>query len=122
MSIISSIVTHSLKTKVPILTATRLSSAANQSEISLARPKKEKYLLQYKVCLVNPDGSSYHIRHNAPLGCIRLPIDPNSLTEEELKARMKKKRSEKKVQVKIYAEEKDVEFDSGALRRLLMKK
>lgn len=87
---------------------------------SLYRPKKEKYALQYKVQVVNPDGSSYYTRYHLPVGVIRLPVDPTSLTDEQMKARMKKLRADKTVKVKEYKE--DVQFDRRAFTRLVKKK
>lgn len=87
---------------------------------SLYRPKKEKYPLQYKVRVVNQDGSSYFTRYHEPLGVIYLPVDPRTLTEEQLKARHKKLQSEKKIKIKEYKE--DVKFDRKALARMMKKK
>ncbi|XP_065646521.1 large ribosomal subunit protein mL55 isoform X2 [Hydra vulgaris] len=90
------------------------------SEMSLSRPKKEKYPLMYKVRVINQDGSSYFTRYHLPIGCIRLPVDPNSLTEEQMKARLKRQRNEKKIILSEYKE--DVQFDRRAMANLMKKK
>ena len=84
---------------------------------SLSRPKKEKYPLMYKVRIINQDGSSYFTRYHLPMSCIRLPVDPNSLTEEQMKARLKKHRNERKVSISEYKE--DVQFDRRAMANLM---
>ena len=55
--------------------------------------------------IVNPDGSTYHIRHEKPLNFIRLPIDPSTLTADERAERLKRRQKPKKV------EEEDFEDD-----------
>lgn len=87
---------------------------------SLYRPKKAKYPLQYKVRVINPDGSSYFTRYHLPVGVIRLAVDPNSLTEEERKARLKKLRRDETVETKEYKEQ--VKFDRRALMNMMKKK
>ena len=87
---------------------------------SLVKPKKEKYPLMYKVRIVNQDGSSYFTRYHEPLGVIQLPLDPTTLTEEQLKARHRKLQSEKKIKIKEYKE--DVKFDRRAMAKLMKKK
>ena len=59
----------------------------------------------YKVCLVQPDGSSFTIRYHEPRDFIRLPVDPTSLTEEEKRARLNRLKPEKEVTVHEFDEE-----------------
>ena len=53
------------------------------------------------------------------MGVIRLPLDPKTLTEEQLKARHRKQQSEKKIKIKEYKE--DVKFDRRAMAKLMRK-
>ena len=62
------------------------------------------------------------IRHEEPLGVIRLPQDPNSLTEEEKKARMRRLKGERIIDYDKDFEDDDVDFDQDAVRNLLRKK
>ena len=84
------------------------------------KPKKEKYPLQYKVRVINQDGSSYFTRYHEPIGVIQLPLDPKTLTEEQLKARHRKQQSEKKIKIKEYKE--NVKFDRRAMAKIMRKK
>ena len=91
---------------------------------SITRVKKIAYPRSYKVRLVNPDGSSYMIRHSKPIGLIKLPVDPNSLSEEEKKARIKRLKygNIKKDETVEDFNETDVKFDQRALAKLMRRK
>lgn len=71
----------------------------------ITRIKKSIYPRAYKVRLQQPDGSSYTIRYHEPRELIRLPVDPNNLTEEEKQARLKRLKPEKKVEVHEFDDE-----------------
>ena len=82
------------------------------------------YPRRYKIRLVNPDGSSYMIRHLKPIGLIKLPVDPSSLSREEKKARIKRLKYgniEKDETVEEF-NETDVKFDQRALAKLIRRK
>ncbi|XP_065069928.1 large ribosomal subunit protein mL55-like [Rhopilema esculentum] len=89
---------------------------------SITRIRKKTYARMYKVRIVNPDGSSYFVRHPEPIGVIRMPQDPNLLTEEEKKSRLRRLKGEKIVDVASDFEKDDVKFDQRAVTRLLRKK
>ena len=76
----------------------------------------------YKVRIINPDGSSFCVRHPEPIGVICMPQDPNLLTEEEKKSRLRRLKGEKIVDVARDFEKDDVKFDQRAVTRLLRKK
>jgi large subunit ribosomal protein L55 len=59
----------------------------------------------YKVRLQKPDGSSYIIRYHEPRELVRLPVDPNSLTEEEKQARLNRLKPEKEIEVHEFDDE-----------------
>lgn len=72
---------------------------------SITRTKKSVYPRVYKVRLQQPDGSSYTIRYHEPHELIRLPVDPNSLTEEEKQARLNRLKPEKEIKVHEFDDE-----------------
>uniref|UniRef100_A0A0K0D594 39S ribosomal protein L55, mitochondrial n=1 Tax=Angiostrongylus cantonensis TaxID=6313 RepID=A0A0K0D594_ANGCA len=49
---------------------------------------RTQYLRHYPVTLVRPDGSTIEIRYLEPRSVIQLPVDVNSLTEEEKRQRL----------------------------------
>lgn len=89
---------------------------------SITRIRKAAYARTYPVRVINPDGSSYIIRHEEPIGVVRIPQDPDCLSEEEKKARMKRLKGEKVVDRSQDFEDDDVEFDQEAVRNLLRNK
>ena len=64
---------------------------------SLTRIKKSVYPRVYKVRLQQPNGSTFTIRYHEPRELIRLPVDPDTLTEEEKLARLNRLKPEKKL-------------------------
>ena len=57
---------------------------------------------------MEPDGSSYYIRTNYPYNIITLPIDPESLTEEERLEKLRKKRMES---APVFVEDEEADHD-----------
>ena len=76
----------------------------------------------YPVRVINPDGSSYMIRYEEPLGVIQLPQDPTTLSDEEKRARMRRLKGERVIDHDKEFEDDDVQFDQNAVRDLLRKK
>lgn len=71
----------------------------------LPRPNPKKlYPRLYNTLLVQPDGSTYTIRHRFPHEILALPIDPDSLTTEEKANRLKQRRQE---EAPVYVDEED---------------
>lgn len=85
--------------KVIFLLTTRNSST------SITRIKKSVYPRVYKVRLQQPDGSTFTIRYHEPHELIRLPVDPNSLTEEEKRERLMRSKPEKEIKVQEFDDE-----------------
>lgn len=49
--------------------------------------------------MVNPDGSTYTVRHHEPRAIITLPVDLSKLTDAERKMRLDKRKPKSKVKI-----------------------
>ncbi|KAG7276099.1 hypothetical protein CRUP_026187 [Coryphaenoides rupestris] len=63
----------------------------NSHRSSVVRCGRAKYERLYPVLLVRPDGSTINIRYKEPRKILMMPVDVFTLTEEQRKARQKKK-------------------------------
>lgn len=63
--------------------------------------------------MVNPDGSTYMVRHAVPRAIITLPVDLSKLSEADRKMRMDKRKPKSKVKI-----EKEVQDNFKASKYL----
>ncbi|KAJ8408463.1 hypothetical protein AAFF_G00258770 [Aldrovandia affinis] len=78
----------------------------NSNKTSVVRYGRQKYERQYPVLLVRTDGSTIHIRYKEPKKILTMPIDISTLSEEDRKARLRKRDVKKTAAV-----QKKDEFD-----------
>ncbi len=72
--------------------------------------------------MINADGSSYTMRHPEPIGVVRMPLDPATLSDEEKRARLKRLKGDQTVDRTVDFVQDDVKFDQRAVTRLLRRK
>ncbi|KAL3998410.1 Mitochondrial ribosomal protein L55 family protein [Acanthocheilonema viteae] len=82
----------------------------NSHHVAISRIKRAKYVRQYYVTLLQPDGSTIPIRAAEPLSLIQVPFNLDALTDEErrhleMKRHKTKKLTKRRETVKFNADE-----------------
>ncbi|OZC12666.1 hypothetical protein X798_00298 [Onchocerca flexuosa] len=82
----------------------------NAHHAAISRIKRAKYVRQYYVTLLHPDGSTVQIRAAEPMDLIQMPFNMDTLTDEErrhleMKRHKLKKFTKKQETVKFNADE-----------------
>ncbi|XP_032511003.1 large ribosomal subunit protein mL55 [Danaus plexippus] len=71
----------------------------NNNVASITKIHREIYTRMYPTKVVLPNGASINIRYHEPRKIIRLPLDLSSLSEEEKKLRLEKRKPKRKVKI-----------------------
>ncbi|KAM9105295.1 large ribosomal subunit protein mL55 isoform 1-T1 [Megaptera novaeangliae] len=96
------------------------SRRADCNRASLTRVHRQTYARLYPVLLVKQDGSTIHIRYREPRRMLTMPVDLDSLSPEERRARFRKREA----QVKEKEEEPELgdDFDVEQYKQFWTKK
>ncbi|XP_060000457.1 large ribosomal subunit protein mL55 isoform X2 [Lagenorhynchus albirostris] len=96
------------------------SQRADCNRASLTRVHRQTYARLYPVLLVKQDGSTIHIRYREPRQILTMPVDLDSLSPEERRARFRKREA----QVKEKEEEPELgdDFDVEQYKQFWTKK
>uniref|UniRef100_F6V3G4 Mitochondrial ribosomal protein L55 n=1 Tax=Callithrix jacchus TaxID=9483 RepID=F6V3G4_CALJA len=93
---------------------------ADSSRASFARVRRQAYARLYPVLLVKQDGSTVHIRYREPRRMLAMPIDLDTLTPEERRARLRRREAQLQ-RTKEYEEELSDDFDVERYRQFWAK-
>ncbi|XP_053428583.1 39S ribosomal protein L55, mitochondrial [Nycticebus coucang] len=93
---------------------------ADSSRASLTRVHRQAYARLYPVLLVRQDGSTIHIRYREPRRILAMPIDLDTLSPEERRARLRKREAQLQPR-KEYEEEPGDDFDVERYRQFWTK-
>lgn len=97
------------------------SALLNSNRTSVVRCGRQVYERSFPTLLLRPDGSTVHIRYKEPRRLLVLPVDVSTLSEEERRARQKK-REVRKVTQTTAAEEYHEDFRSDQYSHFWKKK
>ncbi|XP_025404969.1 39S ribosomal protein L55, mitochondrial [Sipha flava] len=91
-----------------MLNTSRFFRSFSSNTAAITKIHRNIYPQHYYTKIVQPDGSSFTVRFIDPRIIIKLPLDMNSITEEERKRRLEARKPKKKVKI---VEELDDSFD-----------
>ncbi|ELU16179.1 hypothetical protein CAPTEDRAFT_165489 [Capitella teleta] len=78
---------------------------SNRAAITRINRRPSTYARVYPVHLVQPDGSSFTIHYNVPRRVIKLPVDLDTLSEEERTMLIAKRKPKQKIKVEAEVED-----------------
>ncbi|XP_057564620.1 39S ribosomal protein L55, mitochondrial [Hippopotamus amphibius kiboko] len=93
---------------------------ADCNRASLTRVHRQTYARLYPVLLVKQDGSTIRIRYREPRWMLTMPMDLDSLSPEERRARFRKR--EARLKEKVEEPELDDDFDVEQYKQFWTKK
>lgn len=71
----------------------------NSNRASIAKTNRKVFARMYPTVVVNPDGSSFRIKHPEPRKILKLPVDVNMLPLDEKKMRLARYQPKKRVKI-----------------------
>ncbi|XP_049815532.1 39S ribosomal protein L55, mitochondrial [Schistocerca nitens] len=71
----------------------------NSNTASVCKIHRQVYPRTYPVLIVLPDGATINIRYHEPRKIIKLPLDLSTLSDEERKLRLEKRKPKSKVKI-----------------------
>ncbi|XP_034824931.1 large ribosomal subunit protein mL55 [Maniola hyperantus] len=77
----------------------------NNNVASITRIHREVFTRMYPTKVVLANGASINIRYHEPRKIIKLPLDLSTLSEDERKARLEKRKPKRKVKITEFVED-----------------
>ncbi|KAK0416281.1 hypothetical protein QR680_012396 [Steinernema hermaphroditum] len=103
----------------PLIARSLMKTRGNAYRASIGRISRSQYLQRYQAIIIRPDGSTIPARFAEPRHLVQLPVDLQSLQEDERRQRLAARKPKSR---KIVEEVIDDNFDLGEYSALWEKK